>query len=131
LKSVKYSRQRALILGILRATRSHPNAGWIFRRAREVMPRISLGTVYRNLNFLAGEGKIQRFVSEDGSTQYDGDLRDHYHVRCIQCQTIHDVPHIFGRVSYQDIEKLTGFKIYSAHILFQGVCPHCSKTGEL
>jgi Fe2+ or Zn2+ uptake regulation protein len=130
LKAVKYSRQRALILNILRSTRSHPNAYWIFKQARDVMPHISLGTVYRNLNFLASEGKIKRFVSEDGSTQYDGDLRDHYHVRCIQCQTICDVPHVSDRVSYQDVEKLTGFKIYSAHVLFEGICPQCLKEGE-
>lgn len=131
MKTVKYSRQRALILGILRSTRSHPNADWIFKQAREVMPHISLGTVYRNLNFLAGEGKIQRFISEDGSTQYDGDVRDHYHLRCGQCQIIRDVPHVSERISYQDIENQTGFRIFSAHIIFNGLCPECLREGEI
>ena len=54
-KRVKKSRstkQRAAILEILRKSGFHPTAEAIYREARKVLPNISLGTVYRNLNFL-------------------------------------------------------------------------------
>ncbi len=47
------SRQRDIILQIVRETDSHPTAEWVHERARRKIPNLSLGTVYRNLNLLA------------------------------------------------------------------------------
>lgn len=126
----KHSKQRDLVLRILRSTRCHPTAEWIYDKARVEIPNISLGTVYRNLNILAEEGKIQRFSFEGASTQYDADLRDHYHIRCVCCLKIEDVPHNCHRVKYEEIEKLTGYRIHSLQLTFYGLCPKCQR-GEV
>ncbi|HYE80275.1 MAG TPA: transcriptional repressor, partial [bacterium] len=47
-----YSRQREVIYRILAGTTCHPTAEWIFQRAKEELPQLSLGTVYRNLQIL-------------------------------------------------------------------------------
>jgi Fur family peroxide stress response transcriptional regulator len=127
-KKLKSSRQRDLVLRVVRSTRSHPTANWIFEKARKQMSSISLGTVYRNLNLLREEGKIQELNFEEGSRRYDGDLRDHYHVRCTVCGKVEDVPHISPRISSDEIEKLTGYRIHNHCLEFQGICSECDKS---
>ncbi len=127
-KKLKSSRQRDLVLRVVRSTRCHPTADWIFEKAREQMSSISLGTVYRNLNLLRDEGKIQELNIEEGSRRYDGDLRDHYHVRCMVCGKVEDVPHISPRISSDEIEKLTGYQIHGHCLEFRGICSECDKS---
>ena len=122
------TKQREAILAALRATDSHPTVDWIYDQVRKEMPNISLGTVYRNLNVLKDEGKIQELCFGRGVNRYDGDLRDHYHVRCVECGRVDDVPHISPRASGKEIEKLTGYKIHFHRLEFFGVCPACYKN---
>ena len=53
-----YSRQRETILKVLCSTTSHPTAAWIYERVREEIPKVSLGTVYRNLALLEEDGLV-------------------------------------------------------------------------
>ncbi len=125
----KHSRQRDLVLKILRASHNHPTAEWIYEESRKELPGISLGTVYRNLNFLAERGKIRRF-NFAGVTRYDGDLRVHYHVRCINCGSVSDIPYISHRVETREIETLTGYQIHGHQLTFSGICPECRTKEE-
>lgn len=63
---LKYSRQREAVLVYLRSTKSHPTAEQVYQKIREEFPKISLGTVYRNLNLLADCGEILRLNCGDG-----------------------------------------------------------------
>jgi Fur family peroxide stress response transcriptional regulator len=87
---MRYSKQRNTILATLRSTESHPTAEWIFERVRRVIPNISLGTVYRNLNQLADGDMIQR-IYDDGFVRYDSNMTRHDHFRCGRCRKIFDV----------------------------------------
>jgi Fur family peroxide stress response transcriptional regulator len=127
-KTLKSSRQRDLVLRILRSTNCHPTADWIYEQARKEMSSISKGTVYRNLKILKDEGKIQELSISRGITRYDGDVRNHYHIRCIECGRIDDVSHISPRASHDEIEELTGYRIYSHRLEFSGICPECQKN---
>ena len=49
---MKYSRQRELILETVQRSDDHPTADTIYTRVRAQDPKVSLGTVYRNLNLL-------------------------------------------------------------------------------
>lgn len=130
-KIVKSSRQRDLVLRILRSTQCHPTTDWIYERARKEMPNISKGTVYRNLKVLKDEGKIQELSISRGIIRYDGDVRNHYHIRCIECGCVDDVPHISQRASNRKVEELTGYRIHSHRLEFLGVCPECQKTESI
>ena len=48
----RMTRQRMVILEELRKVKTHPTADELYAMVRTRMPRISLGTVYRNLDFL-------------------------------------------------------------------------------
>jgi len=124
------SQQRDLILRIVRSDKEHLTADQIYERARAEMPNISKGTVYRNLNLLKNQGKILEIFCGKEAARYDGDLRNHYHVRCVECGKIEDVPHIFPRTNQKEIEKLTGYRIYTHHLEFLGICPECLRNGD-
>ena len=47
---LKYSRQRESIINCLKGRKDHPTADMIYASVREEYPKISLGTVYRNLS---------------------------------------------------------------------------------
>ncbi|HHS14461.1 MAG TPA: transcriptional repressor [bacterium] len=129
-KRLKNSRQRDLILCILRSTHCHPTADWIYQKARKEMPNISLGTVYRNLNLLREEGKINEISFGRGGNHYDADLRNHYHVRCIECGCIEDVLQLTPEASSERIEQITGYRIHNHRLEFMGICPRCQENSK-
>ena len=60
---VRRTRQREVILEVLRGTKSHPTADWVYQEVRKEMPQVSLGTIYRNLKTLSEHGEIQELAS--------------------------------------------------------------------
>src|SRR5260221_14702444 len=76
------SRQRDVVLAVVRSTMDHPTAEWVYRQARRNLPRISLGTVYRNLKKLASEGLIREIHIGGGggpAARLRRDTRRHPH----------------------------------------------------
>ena len=57
---MRYSIQKETIKKIVLNTHTHPTADWIYNESKKFIPRISLGTVYRNLKHLESEGIIKR-----------------------------------------------------------------------
>ncbi|MBI3600601.1 MAG: transcriptional repressor, partial [Nitrospinae bacterium] len=86
--SRKYSMQREVILNILRSTKSHPTADWVYEQARRLIPGISLGTVYRNLKILKEDGTISELSFANTFCRYDGNAEPHYHFTCEKCKRV-------------------------------------------
>lgn len=76
---MKYSKQRSLILDIVKRAHNHPNVDWIYAKAKEELPTIGISTVYRNLNALVEAGEIRRIVIENQPDRFDGHLDEHFH----------------------------------------------------
>ena len=87
----RHSRQRELIKSFLETRKDHPTADTVYRNVRNQNPRISLGTVYRNLTLLAEEGEIRRLNVGDGVDRFDGDVSPHYHFVCQKCGQVLDL----------------------------------------
>ncbi|MBN1896040.1 transcriptional repressor [bacterium] len=128
LKKTKNSRQRDLVLRILRSSKDHPTAESIYREARKTMPSISLGTVYRNLNHLRDEGRIRELSYGKGISHFDGELREHHHLRCLSCGSVEDVPCIIPKSFTEEVQAQTRFRIHSARLEFIGICGSCEET---
>lgn len=92
---MRYSKQREQILAILRSTKCHPDAEWIYFKVKEIMPKISLGTVYRNLKELVDSGIIDSVETEQKVIRYDADTSPHAHFICEKCGEVKD---IFGDI---------------------------------
>ncbi len=124
----KRSRQRELLLEILRGTTCHPDADWVYARMREKMPNVSLGTVYRNLARLAEEGVILKLDVGQSKDRFDGFSAPHYHLACHTCGAVVDMPLPYAPDLNADAGRESGCEIESHSLLFYGKCPSCTGT---
>ena len=123
--TLKYSRQREAIKQQLMRRRDHPTAEMIYDSLREEDPKLSLGTVYRNLALLTEMGEIARIVTGDGPDHFDGDRSRHDHFICKNCHQIVDV-HLSGmeQVLNEAMRDLDG-ELDGAAVYLTGVCGKC------
>lgn len=122
--TMRMSRQRRVIMEVLRNMKTHPGADEVFREVKKTIPNVSLGTVYRNLDFLASRGDINRLECS-GSMRFDGDTGSHHHVRCANCQRIDDLPELDINDIKSNASRFTSFNIDDVSLTFIGLCPEC------
>ncbi len=117
--------QRQIILEELSKVKTHPTANELYDMVRKRLPRIGLGTVYRNLELMAENGMILKL--EVGGTQkrFDATTSDHYHIRCADCGKVDDidVPVISNLIN--SAANATSYNILGHNIEFSGTCPDC------
>ncbi len=123
----RMTKQRKVILEELRKVHSHPTADELYEMVRTRMPRISLGTVYRNLDFLTESGEILKIDAAGSIRRFDGDTRPHQHVRCRVCGRIGDVMPPLPAPEVDAVE-VDGFQILSSRIEYEGICDRCAKS---
>jgi Fur family peroxide stress response transcriptional regulator len=116
----RYSRQREAVLHVVRNTDKHPTADWVYEQVRQVLPNVSLGTVYRNLNLLADEGLVQRVILDDGAVRFDGKTNQHHHFVCTKTGNIFDVDLALGEELLEKFNAQSGFKAKTYKIEFYG-----------
>ena len=125
------TRQRTLIHDIVASTHTHPTADWIYERARRRMPRVSMGTVYRNLQVLEREGRIRAIDSWGRATRYDADLSEHYHFLCEGCGAITDLEKPEGSdARIAALLRGKGYALAGHRLEFRGLCPGCRRTSS-
>ncbi len=122
----RHTKQRDAILEVLRELKTHPTAAELYALLRSRLPRISLGTVYRNLEALAQNGSIRRLVSGHEEARFDGDLSRHHHVRCVECGRLADVRDIVpDNAQTTEVARQTGYEVLGHRLEFFGLCPQC------
>ena len=104
---------------------SHPTADQIYEKVRRQIPNISLGTVYRNLQKLVAEGKLQ--VLTLGRTQHFDPLVDqHQHFICQNCQRVYDIFLDSDEKILPSSLPRKGFTVTSHQLAIYGNCKFCS-----
>ena len=121
----RQTRQREVILEIVRSTMDHPTAEWVHKQARRHLPRLSLATVYRNLKELAAEGLIRELHSGGQSARFDGNTGRHYHIRCVACGRIGDLPLSVDDRLEEAAARAVNYQIVGHQVEVLGVCPAC------
>jgi len=119
------TRQRIQILQILKNTKIHPPADWVYEQARREIPHISLGTVYRNLNRLNQLGLIQRLSLGSSFDRWDGNTSPHSHLICKKCGKVWDINVPVNEDLVRQVERKTKFKVEKFKIDFHGFCSDC------
>jgi Fe2+ or Zn2+ uptake regulation protein len=123
---LRLTRPRRVILEVVKASDAHPSVALVHARVREFLPRVSLGTVYRNLRRLAAEGLVQE-RAEAGGFRFDGNTTPHDHFTCVACGRVVDLPRPRPgrppRAAGRDLE------ILSHRIEFYGRCGACRRRG--
>lgn len=120
--------QRVKILEYLRSVKTHPTAEIVYNAVKSDLPTISLGTVYRNLNILAEQGKILK-VNINNEAHFDGDVCNHQHFVCTKCKKVIDI--LQGEITEYVMNKVkcNGFTPICVTIKYAGYCNKCDNRG--
>lgn len=120
------TRQLNVVWEAVKDETSHPTADQIFEKVRAVIPNISLGTVYRNLQKLVAEEKLQ--VLTLGRTQhFDPMVKRHEHFICQKCGQVYDVFVNHKEQILPPSLPYKGFTVTSHQLAFYGTCKPCSE----
>src|SRR5215470_12961181 len=123
---------RQALLEVVRGIKAHPTAEEVHRLVTRRAPRVSLGTVYRNLRLLVDAGLLGELPGP--RARFDANTRAHHHFTCLDCGRIADVeapvaePH--SRALSKRVEARTGLTITHQRIDFFGRCQECQAAGR-
>ena len=121
-----HSWRRQRLLELLRSTDRHPTAASLHAALRVDSPRISLGTVYRNLNVLVAEAQIEAVPCSDGAVRYDGNTDPHHHFVCERCGEIEDLELPLSKSVLTRLRRKHGLAARKVRIDFYGQCRTCA-----
>lgn len=126
--SFRMTPQRQVILEELSQLTCHPTADEVYVLVRKRLPRISLGTVYRNLDIMANEGLIRKIQVGGTQKRFDAHAGSHDHFRCEKCQTVRDLDNGMTSVLDEARRQLPGYLVTSYRLEILGLCPNCYTT---
>ena len=124
-RGIRVTDQRLAVYRALAGDLSHPSADSLYSKVRLQMPSMSLGTLYRTLEFLASEHLIRRVSGTEAVGRFDANLDHHQHLVCRACGMLADI--------YRENPKgftmpeVEGFTIEDLDIRFVGICKDCSE----
>ena len=123
--NMRLTSQRQVILEELKKVKTHPTANEVYDMVRKRLPRIGLGTVYRNLDLLAEKGIIKKLEVGGEQKRFDGDTSPHYHIRCQQCNRVEDIFIERDMELEKNAAACCNYKILDHHVQFSGICSRC------
>lgn len=123
--------QRRLLFDLICQADGHLNADELFRRAKEKDPKISLSTVYRNLQLFKQEGLIKErhFLDEHHHYETEG-TEDHCHLVCRGCGRVIEAQIPLGDRFKRILQDDNAFQITDIEINVQGYCDKC-RAGDV
>ena len=121
------SRQRDRILDFLKHTRSHPTAREIYDRLRSEMPRLSMGTVYRNLAVLADQGLVSRLDFGGAFDRFEANTVGHHHFICERCGSVTDLDLPTDAALTRSLSRACGLRASRHEIRLFGLCERCRR----
>ena len=124
------TQQRRAILEQLRKVSSHPMADQVYAMVRRHLPRISLATVYRNLETLNRLGVIQKLESGGAAARFDGNPGVHYHIRCVRCGRVEDLAVEPTAGIEEAARRLADYEVIGHRVEVIGVCPQCKEARQ-
>jgi Fe2+ or Zn2+ uptake regulation protein len=122
--------QRELILEELGNCHNHPTADALYERIKKKLPRISLATVYRNLEILSEAGMISKVEISGRQKRFDKEIEQHDHIFCVQCRRVDDIKFDQNRLVSLNEEQSQGYAISGCRVEFFGICPKCQAKNE-
>lgn len=117
--------QRRLILEVIQNSTEHMTADQIYALAKEKMPNIALGTVYRNLGLMAQANEIMLIAIPDQPNHYDKNVVPHEHFHCTKCGRLYD---LFDFNLIAPLTEKIGMQVTGYHLSVEGICSECAGT---
>lgn len=124
-KNIRMTSQRYAILEYLAIEGIHPTANDVYEHLKDDFPKMSVATVYNNLNFFIEAGIVNELPFGDGSSRFDLTETTHYHAVCNICGKVVD----FNFPTLDDVEasveEVTDFKVVGHDFKVTGLCKDC------
>ncbi len=115
--------QKQIVYDNIKNRYDHPTANDIYDDLKEQNLKIGLTTIYRILNDLALEGKVNKIITSDKTYHFDYNRDNHIHFICKKCGHIYDVDK--SEFSKLDVQfKNDNYKIENLSII--GLCNKCN-----
>lgn len=118
------TQQRRIIYDVIRNSMRHMTAEQIYLEAKQVLPSIAMGTVYRNLGLMSDAGEILRIEMPGQPDHFDKTVTPHHHCLCPRCGEVNDVPvpDLTGQ-----LEQILGSPVESYDLTLRIICPSCRR----
>ncbi len=126
--TLRLTRQRQIILEELASVKNHPTANEIYDMVRKKLPRIGLGTVYRNLELMAANGIILKLETGGTQKRFDAITTPHHHIKCTDCGKIDDIDVPIQTDINRQAAKFSDYTILGYHLEFSGLCSSCKRN---
>ncbi|MEJ7622697.1 MAG: transcriptional repressor [Pyrinomonadaceae bacterium] len=120
------TRQREVVLAVIRESMSHLTASEVFSSAKARLPSISFATVYNSLRFLREAGHIAEISFGNGASRFDAMTQRHDHAICTECGKLVDIEMEHPAALMERAAKLSHFKPASLEFTLRGLCSECS-----
>ena len=117
-----------MIAEVLDGEHVHLSADAVHVAAHDLLPEISLATVYNTLNELVAMGEVLEVSAGAGPKRYDPNVSvPHHHLVCTECGMLRDVfAPLLPPNEVLDIDERHGFVLTGVDVVFQGICPSCA-----
>ena len=122
---MRNTKQKEIIYKSVTTRCDHPTAEMIYSEVKDVLPQISLATVYRNLSQLAEQGKIKRIAVPSAPDRFDKTVSQHSHFICSECNSVFDLDCHEVDSFVKSKEEKHGCKIEKIDILFARKIKKC------
>ena len=122
---LRMTNQREIILRELITSQRHLAADELYDRVKKVMPRISLATVYRNLEILSEAGMIGKLEISGRQKRFDYDPSEHDHIYCVVCHRVDNLEMAHKGLTAEEFGAVVGYSVTGYRLEIIGVCPEC------
>jgi Fe2+ or Zn2+ uptake regulation protein len=126
-----FTEQRAAVFAYLSQVAHHPTAEEVYLAVKQQLPKVSLATVYKNLEALIESGVASKLTYGDSSTRYDIRTDHHHHLRCVACGKIWDVEPKEGSDWLKTLKPRPGFQVTDFRLEILGHCRDCWKERNI
>ena len=127
-RGLRVTSQRIVIHRALCSHMQHMTAEQLLEKVSDVLPGISLPTVYATLELLEDLGLVRRFGTGSGAVLFDSRVEPHAHTVCRRCGATADLDG--GALSEQVAARAaeTGFVPDHTQLVVWGLCGRCAAT---
>ncbi|MBA3785628.1 MAG: transcriptional repressor [Acidobacteria bacterium] len=127
IRELGLTKQREVVLQVIRNAEKHLTANEVFDRAKQLLPTISFATVYNSLRFLKDAGHIGEISFGNGASRFDALTSRHDHAICTNCGKLVDMEIELPGEIVELATKFSKFKLESIELTLRGLCPECNK----
>jgi Fe2+ or Zn2+ uptake regulation protein len=124
-RGLRATSQRVVMHRLLRDRDRHVSAEELLSEAGELLPGVSLPTVYATLELFEELGIVRRVNSGSGTFLWDTRTAAHHHMICRRCGRIEDMEIPLDLERARRSAARSGFEPDRAEVVVSGLCASC------